>query len=241
MFTGKEIKLFKIFGVEITIDYSWFWIFFLVFWSFSFSILPALKSGLSLKIYLPVGLLATLLFFASILAHELAHTLVAIRNNININKITLFLFGGVSNLTSEPKTPLVEIKMAAAGPAASVIIGIVLILISALSPLTTQSNILLIMLNTIGTLNLGLAIFNLLPGFPLDGGRILRALLWRKTNNFKAATRSAALSGQVLGIFIIAAGFVQFLFTGLIGSLWLSLIGFFLYSAAKVSALSVNK
>ena len=175
---GKgELKLFKVFGIEISVDYSWFWIFLLVTWSFAMAFGPLIPEASVIK-SAGIGLFASVFFFSSVIAHEISHTLVARRNGLPVRKITLFLFGGVSSLAKEPPSPWVELKMAAAGPIASLVIGIVLLLTA--YTLQPTENIFRLVIEGMGLINILLAVFNLLPGFPLDGGRILRAMIWKK-------------------------------------------------------------
>lgn len=232
MLSGNEIRIAKIFGVTITLDLSWFLILILVTWIFAVNLGDIVGTS-SIFINILLGLFGALLFFGSIVLHELSHTITARKNGLPISKITLFLFGGVSSLSKEPPTPAIELKMALAGPAASIIIGFVFILIA---PLVQSASLALSMLfQSLGYINFFLAVFNLLPGFPLDGGRVLRALIWRKTGNLRRATYFAALSGQSIAVVLIILGALEFLLVGLFGGIWLAMIGFFLYRAAKIS------
>jgi Zn-dependent protease/CBS domain-containing protein len=198
-----------------------------------------------------LAFLAALLFFASVLAHELAHAIVAQRYDIPVRNITLFLFGGVSNIQRDPKSPRAELLMALAGPITSLILGMIFLLaanataalpanavsspaaaLAALTPATT-------LLAWLGPINILLGLFNMLPGFPLDGGRVLRAIVWRATNNFRVATRWAAAVGQVFAWILILAGIamafgaqIPVLGGGLVSGIWLAFIGWFLSSAA---------
>lgn len=244
MLFGKEIKIGKIFGIEINIDYSWFWIFLLITWSFASGFLPAIAPSRSVLTYIIFALLGSFLFFSSVLVHELSHSLVARKNNLPINKITLFIFGGVSNLEDEPPSAGVEIKMAAAGPLSSIVIGVILIAISFLFSNLGNGNIFLGLLALIGYINLSLAIFNLLPGFPLDGGRILRGIIWARNKDFLKSTRIASYSGKALAVIMIVFGVYQIFTISIFGGIWIILIGLFLFYAASASypqALAVVK
>lgn len=233
MFKTREIKLFKIFNVEIAADYSWFWIYFLIAWSFGQSLAIFLPNQ-NLSTYIFFGLVSSVLFFASVIMHELAHALVARVNGMPINKITLFLFGGAANLTKEPDSALIELKMAAAGPILSILLGVVLLTVSSLLE-SERATIIIFLLQSLGVVNIILATFNLLPGFPLDGGRILRALIWLRIKNFLKATYYASMSGKVIAVILGIGGLAQILILGTFGGFWLILIAFFLYQAANAS------
>ncbi len=235
MYSDREIKLGKILGIKVNLDYSWFWIFLLVTYSFSAQLLPSLTAPYAAWRYIVFGLIGSLLFFASVLAHELAHSLVARKQGENIEKITLFLFGGIANLEEEPKSASNEIKMAIIGPSTSILIGLLLIgLYYALISLNVRS-LLVTTVGVVGYLNFILAFFNLLPGFPLDGGRILRGIIWSINNNLKRATKIATTGGKVVAGLLMLLGFYEFIFLNNLGGLWPALIGFFLYQAATTS------
>jgi Zn-dependent protease/CBS domain-containing protein len=247
------LRIGRLFGINLYVDWSWLLIFFLVTWNLATGfaqVHPTWGLGLTWGI----AIVAALLFFASVLAHELAHALAAKAQDIPVRNITLFLFGGVSNIQQEPRSPRGEFVMAIVGPITSIIIGLVLLLVAgafarfpadaaanpgiafaALDPLTT-------LLLWLGPINILLGIFNLVPGFPLDGGRVLRAALWAATDNFRKATRWAAWVGRVvawtlifIGIAMIFGVQIPFFGSGFIGGLWLVFIGWFLSSAAVQS------
>jgi len=229
---SHPIRLGRIFGIEIELDYSWFIIFGLVAISMSGSLRASLR-GLPTEYYWLLGILVALVLFASVLLHELAHSLIARRKGLEISGITLFLFGGVSKLTKEPQSALSELLIALAGPATSLALAAGFWILGQLSPFPIASAILRIL----GLINLMLAIFNLIPGFPLDGGRVLRAIIWQLSGNFSQATRIAALSGQGFGLLFIFIGIASFLgnpHRGL-GDLWIAFIGWFLIQAAQNS------
>jgi Zn-dependent protease/CBS domain-containing protein len=229
---SHPLRLGRVFGIEIELDYSWFIIFGLV----AISMSGALKSsliGLPAGAYWLLGILVALVLFASVLLHELAHSLIARREGLEISGITLFLFGGVSKLSKEPISARSELLIAVAGPATSLILGGGFQLLGKLSPFPAAG----VILQTLGAINLMLAVFNLIPGFPLDGGRVLRAIIWQITGNFSRATRIAALSGQGFGLLFIFLGIVSF-FTNPsqgLGGLWIAFIGWFLIQAAQNS------
>ncbi|MFA5927297.1 MAG: site-2 protease family protein [Patescibacteria group bacterium] len=232
---NREISIGKISGVEIALDYSWFWIFLLVSFSFATNLLPILQPGRSLFVYGVLGVLASVMFFGSVILHELSHTLSARSNNLPVKKITLFLFGGASNLTKEPSSPLTEFKMAVAGPLASIAIAGALFGAGDLILLANNTNLIAMLIQSIGFINLLLAGFNLLPGFPLDGGRILRSLLWWRSGDMIRATRYASSIGKLIAGAMIIFGVLQSFGGNLFGGIWLAMIGLFLWSAASSS------
>jgi Zn-dependent protease/CBS domain-containing protein len=253
---GSGFRIGRLYGISIRMDWSWLLIMLLISWNLAFAfgqLHPDWNNGMRWGI----ALLGALLFFASVLAHELAHSLVAKSQGLPVRNITLFLFGGVSNIQREPSRPRDEFIMAAAGPVTSLVIGALMRLSAAgrlaaarragtilqvagnLSPLAT-------VLLWIGTINLILGVFNLIPGFPLDGGRVLRSIIWALTNNLRTATRYAAFTGQAIAWLMIVAGIAMAfglrlpLFgTGLLNGLWLAFIGWFLNSASAQSSQQV--
>ncbi|HEY3375358.1 MAG TPA: site-2 protease family protein [Candidatus Aquicultor sp.] len=230
--SGSSIRIGKVFGIELRIDYTWFLIFALITFLLSFSIFPQLIPGLSLGSYIIIGAIASVIFFLSVLFHELMHSLVAQRNGIAVRSITLLLFGGVSQIESAPQTPGVEFKMALAGPLSSIVLGAVFVgLYYATRGVST------IVAGTafwLGYINIILGIFNLLPGFPLDGGRVLRATLWYFTNNLRQSTAIAAGIGRGIAYTMIFVGLVGPFFTGNFSLIWFILLGWYLLRAAQV-------
>ncbi len=247
------LRIGRLFGINIYLDWSWLLIFLLVAWSLATQFVlmhPAWGPELAWS----VAIAAALLFFASVLAHELAHAIVAQAQGIPVRNITLFLFGGVANIQQEPRSPRGEFLLAIVGPLTSLAIGgFCLLAVSLFAPLSADAALnpglafasldpLTTLLLWLGSANIVLGIFNLLPGFPLDGGRVLRAILWGVTGNFRTATRWAAGVGQVLAWLLIFSGIamifgveIPFFGTGLIGGLWLAFIGWFMSSAARQS------
>lgn len=227
----RGIYLFKIAGIRINIDHSWFIIFLLVLWSLSAGYFPGVLPGQGVATYWTAGTLATLLFFASILTHELAHSLVAIRSGIAIPSITLFLFGGVSQLQQEPRDPATEFRITIAGPLTSFLLAALFwSLHLLLAP--EEPGLLSVVLSYLAWINAALGVFNLLPGYPLDGGRIFRAAVWWKTGSLERATKAAAGAGKGLAVGIMVLGALQIFAGALLGGLWLILIGMFLRSVA---------
>jgi len=228
-------RLARILGFEIRIDFSWFIIFFLVLWSLGTAVFPARAPGLDRTAYLIMGLFGSALFFASLIAHELSHSLVARRKGIEVEGITLFIFGGVARTKAEAKKPGDEFLIAGVGPLASVLIGVLLWLLANLSQRAGLGPAVVGVLDYIAVLNVVLAVFNLLPGFPLDGGRLFRSIVWKLTGNLRRATRVATTLGRWLGYALVALGLLQAFNGVLVSGLWLVLIGWFLRNAAASS------
>jgi len=231
----KTYHLFTILGIPIKLDLSWILILALVTWTAAVGYFPLQTPGLEARIYWGMGLVAALLLFLSILLHEMSHALVARYFRIPVRGITLFVFGGAAEMLEEPPTARSELFMAAAGPLASLTLSALFWLI-----LQAGHDILADPLKGILTyltlVNLMLAIFNLAPGFPLDGGRIMRAVLWRVWGNLRKATRLASQFGSAFGILLIIGGLLQaFYVNNLIGGFWMALIGLFLKNAAESS------
>ena len=230
---GNALNLGKLFGIQFRLHYTWFIIFVLVTTSLVY---PDWSSPL----YWAMGIVTSLLFFASILAHELAHSLVGRANNIPIKSITLFIFGGVAQMTREPRNAGTELKMAVAGPACSLVIAS---LFYAVYRFTRDAglpvDVIAFGAYQLFVINVAMAVFNLIPGFPLDGGRVFRSILWQVTGNYERSTRIATRAGQGTGyLFIIGGILVVFLHPfGLdwFSGLWLAFIGWFLENAASVS------
>lgn len=226
------IPLFRIAGIQIIIDYSWFIIFVLVAWSLSAGYLPSQFPDASTGTYWTAGLLATLLFFASILIHELSHSLVAIRSGIEIPSITLFIFGGVSRLSEEAKNPATEFKIAVVGPLSSFVLAGLFLGVGSLMA-SGSPKIVVVVFQYLALINLALGIFNLVPGFPLDGGRVLRAIWWWRTGSLTRATRVASDVGKGFAVVLMIMGGLEIFFGALLGGLWLLFIGMFLRGVAE--------
>lgn len=228
----KTIRLFRLFGIPVELDLSWILILVLVTWTFATGYYPENFPGLfSIGERWLVGFITAILLFISILLHEFSHSLVAVRNGIPIRKITLFMFGGVAQMDREVNDPVIEFKMAAAGPLMSVVLAA---LFYVLSLLFRSVFIVPVLMRSLANLNIAVLVFNMVPGFPLDGGRILRAAIWHRTGNVRRATRIASRIGSGFAIFLMLAGFFFFISYGsFIGGLWLIFIGFFLRQAAK--------
>jgi Zn-dependent protease len=227
------IPIGKVFGIQLRLHYSWFIVFALVTWSLAASYFPATYPGWSLATRIITGLITSLLFFASVMAHELMHSVVSQKQGIPVRAITLFIFGGVSEITDEPKRAGDEFRMALAGPLTSLVIGAVCWGIWYLTRDTV--GYVAAVAYWLGWINIYLAVFNLIPGFPLDGGRVLRSLIWGRSGNLRKATKTASTIGRVIGYLFIFGGIVL-VFTGsLFDGLWLAFIGWFLENAAAGS------
>ncbi len=222
-------KIGEIFGIEIHIDSSWFVIFILFTWVLATSYFPQQYPDWQKAQYWLIGIFTSLLMFASVLIHELAHSLVAKAQGEEVRRITLFILGGVAQITEEPKKPWKELTMAVVGPTASIVLGIGFAVMSFL--LSGTSEMLKASFFYLALINFILAVFNLLPGFPMDGGRVLRALIWQATDNLKKATSIASKVGQGVAFLIIFLGILQIL-RGNLGGFWLIFVGWFLHSAA---------
>ena len=230
-----SIKLGRILGIPVNIDVSWFVIFALIVYTLAVGYFPQANRHLTPAMNWLGGVIAALLLFGSVLLHELMHSVVAKRNGIGIAGITLFIFGGVSRMTDEPRTPEAELKMAIAGPATSIALAGAFYVAARLGGAAVFGVLGYEVVSYLALINLILGIFNLIPGFPLDGGRVLRAILWGATNNLEKATRYAAFSGQAFAWLFIIGGFSTMLFGGFLGGLWFVFIGWFLNNAAHQS------
>ena len=233
-----SLHLGKIAGINIEVNASWLIIFVLLTVSLATSWFPATVPHLSVGLYFVLGALASILLFAAVLAHELAHSLVARARGLPVKSITLFVFGGVSDLEREPQSAGVEFQMALVGPVTSLVIGAIAWPIG--NALRATIPVLAALLEYVGLANLLLGAFNLIPGFPLDGGRVLRSIIWQATGNLRTATRWAARVGQVIAYLFILGG-IWLLFGGdVVDGLWLGFIGWFLSSAAQAETTQVE-
>jgi Zn-dependent protease len=235
MFFGGGFRLGKIFGIEINIDYSWFIIFFLVTWSLAFGLFPFAFPQLGVTLNFILGVITSVLFFVSALIHEIAHSLMARASGVAINKITLFLFGGAAQLTDEPPSAGAEFKMAIVGPLSSLALAIIFGLLAFGANFQNIGLPFVAVTSTLAVINFWLGIFNLLPGYPLDGGRVLRAIIWHYNKNLERATRYASYAGDLLAAILVVIGVYELIVGGFVGGLWLILIGFFLFQAAESS------
>jgi Zn-dependent protease len=221
------ITLFRVAGIRISLDISWFIIFALVLLALSVGYFPRNFPGQEPQTYWIAGFIATLLFFASVLFHELSHSLVAIRSGLEIPEITLFIFGGVSRLSQEPKDPVTELKIALVGPISSFVLAAFFWLLKTVFR-GLEPTLLVAVLGYLAWINLALGVFNLIPGFPLDGGRVFRALWWWKTGSLTRATKIASDIGKGFAVALMILGGLQIFAGALLSGLWLVFIGMFL-------------
>jgi Zn-dependent protease/CBS domain-containing protein len=231
---GRSVTLFRLLGFEVKVDLSWIIIALIVTWSLARGLFPYYVRGLAADTYWWMGVVGAVIFFASIVFHELCHSLVARRFGVRIRGITLFIFGGVAQIEEDPASPGAEFWMAAAGPASSIFLGLVFISLWSIGRLSWPRPVLGIV-GYLGFINLVLAAFNLLPAFPLDGGRVFRSILWHARGDLRWATRIASQFGAGFGLLLIFAGVISIVFGSLFGGLWWILIGFFLRSASRSS------
>ena len=223
----------KLFGIKVRVHFSWLFIFFLVAWSLADSLFPDLYPDWSSSVYWIVGILGSVFLFLSVLLHELSHSLLAISRGHKVKGITLFILGGVSEIEGEARRPGEEFWIAFVGPLTSFILAGVFGLVILLAGDANEQ--VQALSSYLATVNLLLGVFNLIPGYPLDGGRVLRAILWRTTGSLSRATQAAARVGVVVGFVFMGVG-VVFAFTGsLVGGLWLIFVGWFLSSVASTS------
>jgi Zn-dependent protease/CBS domain-containing protein len=232
---GKRFKLFKFLGFEVGIDLSWIIIAILIAWSLSTGYFPFQIQNLSIRIYWLMGIIGAVGLFFSIIAHEFCHSLVARKSGMPMKGITLFIFGGVAEMSDEPPSAGTEFLIAVVGPLSSLAIaavfwGIYRMGIAADWPQAVNG-----VVAYLSMINALLAVFNLIPAFPLDGGRILRSILWGWKGNLRWATRISSSIGVGFSILLILLGFIRILGGNFIGGMWLGLIGLFIHGAAKMS------
>lgn len=232
---GGAFSLGRIFGIQFRIHYSWFIIFVLITGSLSWQYFPYTYPEWSAPTYWLTGIATSLLFFASVVAHELAHSLVARANDIPVKSITLFLFGGVAHMAREASRHGAELRMALAGPVASLVIGGLFFVLHLL--LQSVNEPVAALTFWLARINVVLALFNLIPGFPLDGGRVFRSLLWRFSGNYQRATRIAFEVGRGVGYLFVAGGVILMFLSreNWFNGLWLAFIGIFLTYMATAS------
>ncbi len=230
---GNSIRIARIGDIDVGVHYSWILVFLLVAWSLAVGLFPSQFPGISIGIYWIMGFGASLLLFVSVLIHELAHSFTAEARGLRVSSITLFIFGGVSNISGEPRSARDELLISAVGPASSLVLGgLLYVLWLALGAGGGPVEGVVLYLASI---NILLALFNLIPGFPLDGGRVLRAIVWWVSGSISTATRVAVASGSVVA-FLFVLGGLFLLFNGaFISGVWLILIGWFLRTAADAT------
>ena len=230
---GSSFKLGRVLGIEIGIHWSWIFIFALVTWMFASTIFGEFYPEWTEAQRWIGGAFVALIFFLSVLTHEMSHAIVSNRHGLPVRSITLFVFGGVANLTKEPDSPGLEFRIAIVGPLTSLTIGALFAAIwAALRPV---SDGLAGIAANLAIINASLAVFNMLPGFPLDGGRVFRSIIWLRNNNRLRATRTAARAGEWIAYGIMGIGVLYTLLGGLVSGIWFILIGLFLRNASSAS------
>jgi len=229
--TRHSIPLGKILGIQIGLDYSWFLIFALLTWMLAGSYYPEEFKHWPPLLYWLMGAVTAIMFFGCVLLHELGHSVVALRYKIPVRSITLFLFGGIAQIAAEPPSAVAEFFIAVAGPLVSLALAI---LFYAVQPLVAGMEPLLGVAKYLAYINLALALFNLIPGYPLDGGRVLRAIVWAITGNMGQSTIIAANAGRFSAFLLIFLGVWQIVTGNLGGGLWIAFIGWFLDNAASI-------
>lgn len=223
------IRIGQFFDISIDLDYSWFLVFGLLTWVLATSYYPADFRERSVPECWFMAALTALMLFVSVLVHELGHSVVAKRYGMSVPRITLFIFGGVSEMTAEPPTPLVEFWVACAGPVVSLLLALIF---WELQPLLVDARPLLASAKYLAVLNLMLGVFNLVPGLPLDGGRIVRSIIWRITGNFRRSSVIATVAGRFFGFSLIFVGVWRAIAGNTFDGLWIAFIGWFIESAA---------
>jgi Zn-dependent protease/CBS domain-containing protein len=226
---SNSIRLFRVAGIEVGVHYSWLAVFLLVTWSLAVGFFPVTVPGRPNLEYWILGAVASLLLFASVLLHELAHSFVAKARGLDAKSITLFIFGGVSNLAGEARQPATEFLVAIVGPITSFILaGAAYLVAEAASDAAIAATA-----SYLALINALLGAFNLIPGFPLDGGRVLRSIIWKTTGDLRRATDLAANLGKLVAYGFLAWGFLRLLDGDILGGIWIAVIGWFLHGAAS--------
>src|SRR5579859_6465258 len=226
----SSLQLGQLAGIKVGIHYTWVFAFVLIAWSLATGYFPTVVTSAGAATYWTLGVVAALLLFVSVLVHELSHSLVARSRGLKVDSITLFIFGGVSNLTSEATTPGDEFFVAVVGPVSSIILAGIFWAVSQTLPSASPAGALV---GYLAFINLLLGGFNLVPGFPLDGGRVLRSLVWGATGSLQRATEVASYAGQAVGWLLIVWGFARVLGGDFLGGVWTAFIGWFLNNAAE--------
>jgi Zn-dependent protease/CBS domain-containing protein len=236
---NENISLGRIAGIHVGLNWSLLVVVALIAWSLASSILPSAAPGQAPAAYWTAGVISALVFLVSLLAHELAHSVVAQRRGVRVEGITLWLFGGVSRFSSDTSAPGSSALITFVGPLTSLVLGALFLLASAVSGGASAPTLIRATLSWLGTINIILGVFNLVPAFPLDGGRLLQALIWLRTGNRLQATRVAARIGMGFAILMIAVGLASLLFAGnVVGGIWWIFLGWFLLSAARAEEAS---
>jgi Zn-dependent protease/predicted transcriptional regulator len=230
-----SVRLGKIMGIPIRIHYTLWLVFALIAWSLAAGYMPQQYPGLSVMTYWMIGIISAVILFVSVLVHELSHSYVAKKNGLPIARITLFFFGGVSEITQEPQNPGLEVRMAAAGPLMSFIIAAFLGGLWYLSKVVTAPVAITAVLGYSALINAVLGAFNLLPAYPLDGGRVFRGGLWMHSKNLVGATKTATRVSEALSLLMMFGGFIAVIFGNFLDGLWIIVLGWFIRSGAETS------
>jgi len=230
-----SLRIGRILGIPIRIHYTLWLVFLLIAWSLAYGYMPAQYPGLGIVTYWAIGIISAFLLFVSVLVHELAHSYVARKNGLPIARITLFFFGGVSEIREEPKNPRLEVRMAAAGPLTSFAIAAIFAGVWYLNLTIRGWVALTATFQYAALINVMLGAFNLVPAFPLDGGRVLRGALWSRSGNLLKATRWASLIGEIFAYAMMLGGFLAIFLGDLINGVWFLFLGWFLRSGAEAS------
>jgi Zn-dependent protease/CBS domain-containing protein len=230
---NSSVRLGRIAGIEFGVNWSWLVVFALLVWTLASAIFPSTNPGLSKSAHIAMAIVAAFLFFLSILLHEFGHALQARREGIEIDGITLWLFGGVARFKGSFKSAGAEFRVAIAGPLVSLALGVLSVLIALIDGIPSAVDG---VVSWLGYINLSLLAFNLIPAPPLDGGRVLHSALWRGRGDFAWATRVAANIGRGFGYLLIAAGIAMFIFESSFSGAWLAFLGWFLLNAATAEA-----
>ena len=236
----KSVRIGSIDGIVIKLDWSILVIFWLLIWSLAAAGLPDLASGYGIAEYWIAAGVTTFAFFASLLAHELSHCVVARRRGLHVRDVTLWLLGGISTIEQEAPTPSADLRIAVAGPATSLAIGAVALGAAAACAVIGVPELIVASAAWLGSVNFLLGIFNLVPAAPLDGGRVLRAIRWRQTGDRTRGALDAVRAGRFFAFVLIALGFVEFLYGAGVSGLWFVLLGWFLFSASQAEELQVH-
>ncbi len=231
---NENVSLGRIAGIHVGFNWSLFVVAALIAWSLATSFLPAAAPGETSAAYWTAGVISAFVFLASLLAHELAHSIVAMQRGVKVEGITLWLFGGVSRFSSETNSPGTQALFTFVGPLTSLVLGAVFYVISLAFGSGPHPGLVAATLSWLGYINISLGIFNLVPAFPLDGGRLLQSLIWLRTGDRLRATRIAARIGMGFAYLLIAYGLATFIFTGsVVGGVWSAFLGWFLLNAAR--------
>lgn len=227
-----SIHLGRVAGIEIDANWSVLFIFALVVWSLAAAVLPSAAPHQSTTVYWVTGVIGGVIFYGCLLAHELSHSIIARRNGVQVSAITLWLFGGVSQLSGEPRTAGIEALITVVGPLASILLAVAFYLLAVLASAIGGVPLVVGLLSWLAILNLTLGVFNLIPAFPLDGGRLLDSFFWWRSGSRQRGLHAAVEVGRVFSFLFIGFGILEF-FTGQVfNGLWIAFIGWFLLSAA---------